>query len=66
MNNDIKTMTDGAAVVVGFGGFMGWMTPAVTLTGGVLTIVWLALRIYETNTIQKMLGKKEGNSTPHE
>ena len=26
MNNDVKTMTDGAAVVVGLGGFMGWVT----------------------------------------
>jgi len=66
MNNDVKAMADGAAVVVGFGGFMGWMTPAVTLTGGVLTVIWLALRIYETNTVQKMLGKKESNNAQHE
>jgi Flp pilus assembly protein protease CpaA len=66
MTNDVKAMTDGAAVVVGFGGFMGWMTPAVTFTGGVLTIIWLALRIYETATVQKMLGKKEGNNAQHE
>ena len=38
MNHDVKTMTDGAAVVIGLGGFMGWMTPVVTLVGGVLTI----------------------------
>jgi len=66
MTNDVKAMADGAAVVVGFGGFMGWMTPAVTLTGGVLTVIWLALRIYETNTVQKMLGKKESNNAQHE
>ena len=60
MNNDVKTMTDGAAVVVGLGGFMGWLTPVVTLIGGVLTIVWLALRIYETDTVQKLVnGKKD-------
>ena len=60
MNNDVKTMTDGAAVVVGLGGFMGWLTPVVTLIGGVLTIVWLALRIYETETVQKLVnGKKD-------
>jgi len=52
-------MTDGAAVVVGLGGFMGWLTPVVTLIGGVLTIVWLALRIYETDTVQKLVGRKK-------
>ena len=57
MNNDVKTMTDGAAVVVGLGGFMGWMTPLVTLIGGVLTIVWLALRIYETETVKALIAK---------
>jgi len=50
-------MTDGAAVVVGLGGFMGWMTPVVTLIGGVLTIVWLALRIYETETVKNLIAK---------
>jgi hypothetical protein len=33
--HDVKTMADGAAVVVGLGGFMGWMTPVVTLIGGI-------------------------------
>ena len=59
MNNDVKTMTDGAAVVVGLGGFMGWLTPVVALIGGVLTIVWLALRIYETETVQKLVNRKK-------
>ena len=64
MNNDVKTMTDGAAVVVGLGGFMGWLTPVVTLIGGVLTIVWLALRIYETETVQKLVNhKKDDNAS---
>ena len=51
--NDVKTMTDGAAVVMGLGGFLGWMTPMVTLIGGVLTIVWLSIRIWETATVQR-------------
>ena len=61
MNNDVKTMTDGAAVVVGLGGFMGWVTPVVGLVGGILTIVWMIIRIYETDTVQKMLGKNAVN-----
>ena len=57
MNNDVKTMTDGAAVVVGLGGFMGWVTPLVGLIGGILTIVWLILRIYETVTVKALIAK---------
>ena len=55
MNNEIKNMADGAAVVVGIGGVMGWMIPIVTLIGGVLTIVWMGIRIWETNTVQKLV-----------
>jgi len=53
--NDVKTMADGAAVVMGLGGFLGWMTPVVTLIGGILTIVWLSIRIWETATVQKLV-----------
>ena len=55
MNNEIKNMADGAAVFVGIGGVMGWMVPIVTLIGGVLTIVWMGIRIWETNTVQKLV-----------
>jgi hypothetical protein len=61
MNNDVKTMTDGAAVVVGLGGFMGWVTPLVGLIGGILTIVWLILRIYETETVKALIAKYASN-----
>ena len=61
MNNDVKTMTDGAAVVVGLGGFMGWVTPLVGLIGGILTIVWLILRIYETETVKALVAKYASN-----
>jgi hypothetical protein len=55
--HDAKTMADGAAVVIGLGGFMGWMTPVVTLIGGILTIVWLGIRIYETETVKGLVAK---------
>jgi len=57
MNNDIKTMTDGAAVVVGLSGFMGWVTPVVGLVGGILTIVWMTIRIWETETVKNLMAK---------
>ena len=61
MNNDVKTMTDGAAVVVGLGNFMGWVTPLVGLIGGILTILWLILRIYETETVKALIAKYASN-----
>jgi len=62
MNNDIKAMTDGAAVVMGLGGFLGWMTPVVALVGGILTIVWMIIRIYETETVQKLFSRKKDDA----
>jgi hypothetical protein len=55
--HDAKAMADGAAVVVGLGGFMGWMTPVVALIGGVLTIVWMGIRIWETDTVKALIAK---------
>ena len=57
MNHDTKTMVDGAAVVMGLGGFLGWMTPVVALIGGVLTIVWMVIRIWETETVKNLVAK---------
>jgi len=57
MNSEVKTLTDGAALTVTFSGVMGWMTPVATLVGSLLGIVWMCIRIYETDTVQKMLGK---------
>jgi len=62
MNNDIKAMTDGAAVVMGLGGFLGWMTPVVALVGGILTIVWMIIRIYETETVKKLFNRKKDDA----
>jgi hypothetical protein len=54
--HDNKVMTDGAAVVVGVSGFMSWFPPIVALVGGLLTIIWLSLRIYETDTVKSLIG----------
>jgi len=55
--NEVKTLTDGAALTVTFSGMMGWMTPLATLIGSLLGIVWMCIRIYETDTVQKLLKK---------
>jgi hypothetical protein len=56
--HDIKNIADGAAVALGVSNFMQWFPPTVSLATGVLTIVWLGLRIYETNTVQKLFNKE--------
>jgi len=61
MNHDTKTMVDGAAVVMGLGGFLGVVTPVVALVGGVLTIVWMVIRIWETDTVQRWAHKDAVN-----
>jgi len=55
--HEAKALADGAALTVTFTGVMGWMTPVATLVGSLLGIVWMCIRIYETDTVQKMLGK---------
>jgi hypothetical protein len=59
--HEAKALTDGAALTVTFSGMMGWMTPAATLIGSLLGIVWMCIRIYETETVQKMLGRNAVN-----
>jgi len=55
--HDAKVMADGAAVVVGVGGFMQWFPPIVGLVGGLLTVVWLAIRIWETDTVKQLVNR---------
>ena len=55
--NEIKAITDGAALTVTFSSVMGWMTPVATLVGSLLGIVWMCIRIYETETVKNLLAK---------
>lgn len=53
-NHDVtKTMLDAASVFTVVGTLME-MLPAVA---AVFTIIWTAIRIYETETVQRLLGK---------
>jgi len=59
--NDLKNVADGAAVTVGVTNFMQWFPPVVGLVTGVLTLVWFVIRIYETDTVKKLLKKDAVN-----
>ena len=54
---EVKTLADGAALTVTLSGVMGWMTPVATLVGSLLGIVWMIIRIWETETIKALVAK---------
>lgn len=56
LQESTKHVLDGASVVTAVGTLMQ-ILPSIA---AVFTIVWTAIRIYETKTVQKLLGKTKG------
>ena len=54
MGEETKQVMDVAAASTGVLSLVAWLPPIASL----LTIIWLGLRIYESDTVQKLLGKK--------
>ena len=54
LNESTKHVIDGLSLVTVLGALVE-LLPAVA---AIFTIVWTAIRIYETDTIQGLLGKK--------
>ena len=59
MNDELKNFGDGVGVVT-TAGVVIEILPAIT---AVLTIIWFAIRIYETKTVQKLLGVENATDT---
>ena len=55
-SENIKYVIDALSVATVLGTIMSWL-PAVA---AVFTIIWTAIRIYETKTVQGWLGKRNG------
>jgi hypothetical protein len=55
LNETTKHVIDGLSLVTVLGALVE-LLPAVA---AIFTIVWTAIRIYETNTVQQLLGKKK-------
>lgn len=53
MVEETKEVLDVAAASTGIMALAAWLPP----TASVFTIVWLGIRIYESPTVQKILGK---------
>ena len=57
-----KTLIDGLSLVTVIGTLMD-MLPSVS---ALLSIVWVGIRIYETETVQRMLGRKGNKNASDE
>jgi hypothetical protein len=55
LNESSKHVLDGLSLLTVLGTLVDWL-PAVA---ALLSIIWTALRIYESKTVQKLLGKKD-------
>ena len=55
MTEETKQVADVAAGGVTVSAFMAWIPEATAL----LSLVWVCIRIYETNTVRTILGKEE-------
>lgn len=51
----IKTVMDGTTITILLGVWAG----VVSSLASFLTLIWMAIRIYETKTVQRWVGKKE-------
>jgi len=54
MTEEAKQTVDVLAASTGFFSLVAWLPPIASL----LTIVWLGIRIYESDTVQGLLNKK--------
>jgi len=57
----LKHMIDGASILTVIGTLVEFL-PAVS---AVLSIVWVAIRIYETDTVKKLLNRKKDDDAEH-
>jgi hypothetical protein len=58
----LKHMIDGASILTVIGTLVEFL-PAVS---ALLSIVWVAIRIYETDTVQKLVNGKKDNDASDE
>ena len=58
----LKHMIDGASILTVIGTLVEFL-PAVS---AVLSIIWVAIRIYETDTVQKLVNRKKDEDASNE
>ena len=55
MDESTKHLIDLSAIFTAVGTMLAWLPHVASL----FTIIWMAIRIWETKTVQKLFGKKE-------
>ncbi len=58
----VKHVADGLSVGV----VVGTLTNVLPAIAAIFTIVWTSIRIYETDTVQRLLGKKKDDDKTSE
>ena len=52
----VKHLIDAVSIAT----LLGTLSSMLPSIAALITIIWTAIRIYETDTVQKWLGKKDG------
>ena len=55
MDDSTKHLIDLSAIFTAVGTMLAWLPHVASL----FTIIWMAIRIWETNTVPKLFGNKE-------
>jgi hypothetical protein len=56
--HDVKVMADGAAFTIGLSNIMQWLPPVVTLVSSIVILIYMSVRLWETETIRKLFRRK--------
>jgi hypothetical protein len=59
--HDIPEGVKAAADLLSIATLVGSLVSLLPAVAAVLTIIWTAIRIYETDTVQRLLGKRGGD-----
>ena len=57
MQQEVKSIMDAVAVSGGVASLAGWLPDIAAL----LTIMWLSIRIWESDTVKRIFGNKDGS-----
>lgn len=55
MTEEAKQAMDVVAASTALGSMVAWLPPLASL----FTCIWMAIRIYESDSVQRLLGKKK-------
>ena len=58
----LKYILDGASIITVIGTIVEFL-PAVS---AVFSIIWVSIRIYETDTVQRLVGRKKDNDASNQ